>query len=258
MADDHPLFRLGCLPADPNKKRLELARYVDPAVLPALPASRMWFKAFEYGMHENDTLGTCGPGYCANQVEVWTSWSHPTTVMPSDGAVQAMYSAVGGYVPGDPSTDRGTSVDGCIAYMESTGLGGIKVLTAVTINPRNLPHTQYGIEVLGGVGMTVSLPLACQKLVGQLWDPPADWKDQPDWQPGSWGGHEMLLGGYDGGHFFAKTWDQTQPISVAFYLTYGVDTRAMVSRGWLNGRGVTPRGLNLTAIEADAKQLQGA
>src|SRR5215472_1909267 len=98
-------LKTGKLPAQPARPRLELAAGLDSAVITP-PSSVEYSDIPDIGMLGNDELGDCVPAGMGHVVEQDTRYATGTEqIVTTDQTVQ-LYSAVAGYVPGDPSTDQ--------------------------------------------------------------------------------------------------------------------------------------------------------
>jgi hypothetical protein len=71
-------------------------------------------------VYENDTLGDCVIAGIGHVVGVLTSNAGDTFIY-SKQQIIALYSAIGGYVPGDPSTDNGCDEVTALNYWENKG-----------------------------------------------------------------------------------------------------------------------------------------
>lgn len=112
-------FKLGRLrPAAPGP-RLLLKDYLAPT-LPASPATCDYSGPASEALlqvYENDTLGDCVIAAMCHATGVFTGNSRSDSSMVYNTAeVIHLYSAIGGYVPGDPSTDQGCLVTGMLNH----------------------------------------------------------------------------------------------------------------------------------------------
>ena len=108
------------------------------------------------------------------------------------------------------------------------------------------------------------------KVQPRLTDDPSD--------PGSWGGHAVYLVGYDfpesavgvsdsglrtpdpsfaSATLTCVTWGRPKQMTWAFFAKYCSEAYALVSKDWLNARGVSPGGFDLVTLEQDLKAVSG-
>ena len=94
-------------------------------------------------IYENDKLGDCVIAGIGHVVGVLTGGSGPTPFLYSDAEIIALYSAIGGYVPGDESTDNGCDEQTALAYWENNGapVGSHKIAGWMAVNPAD--PTEY-------------------------------------------------------------------------------------------------------------------
>jgi hypothetical protein len=96
---------------------------------PALPALR--------NIYCNDQLGCCVISG-ANHVQGTETGNAGDLVVATDQIIINEYSKIGGYVPGDPSTDNGCDLQTALAYYSQTGFAnGTKLLGYLAVDPTN-------------------------------------------------------------------------------------------------------------------------
>ncbi|HTV95837.1 MAG TPA: hypothetical protein VME42_07525 [Steroidobacteraceae bacterium] len=83
--------------------------------LPAPPATCDYSKpaAALANVHGNDTLGDCVIAGMAHVAGVLTAGATGKPFIYSNAQIIALYSAIGGYVPDDPATDKAPREDSC-------------------------------------------------------------------------------------------------------------------------------------------------
>jgi hypothetical protein len=72
-------------------------------------------------MYCNDTLGDCVIAGMAHVVGVLTGNAGTKPFIYTKAQIIALYSAIGGYVPGEPSTDKGCDEQTALNYWENNG-----------------------------------------------------------------------------------------------------------------------------------------
>src|SRR5271170_2323534 len=92
---------------EPAHPRVTLEDHVDFTVLPVLPSVIDWCsKVKDWPMYLNDQLGCCTWAEVGHALEAWTAYAGTEVDIPQSYVLTG-YEAVGGYVPGNPSTDNG-------------------------------------------------------------------------------------------------------------------------------------------------------
>jgi len=92
--------------------------------MPAPPASCDYTKPAATALaeiYDNDALGDCVIAGMAHVAGVLTGNSGTEPFLYSDNQIIGLYSAIGGYVPGDPATDQGCDEQTALNYWENNG-----------------------------------------------------------------------------------------------------------------------------------------
>jgi len=128
----------GLRPATPGLVHLHFSDFVNHAKMPAIPTT------FDYSakaavpladIYGNDQLGDCAIAMMFHAAAVFTGNATGVPYHVALSQVIAAYSKVGGYVPGDPSTDQGCVLTDVFNYWKTTGLpNGEKILGVIKIN----------------------------------------------------------------------------------------------------------------------------
>lgn len=242
-----------------------LRDYVVQKTAQAVPATCNRDDAsLDYGMLANDSLGDCVPA------EVYHSIMHahagvgkpvpnPDQLTP---LVVDTYSAVGGYVSGDESTDNGTDPVAMYAYWRKHGVPWLdptgktvlhKIVGSVQILPHDGVNLKRGIYEFDGAGLSLAMPIAWQ--TANIWDAGGDAQRDPKWQPGGWGGHQVLGVSFDGAHIAVITWGGVKLMTWTGWGTYGQLAQVGVTKDELSAGGVSETGLALGQLESDFKVL---
>jgi hypothetical protein len=245
----------------------QLERHLARAALPPPPARKDWpgvSKVAAWGAMLNDRLGDCVIAAKGHAVLLWTALTgtHRQVVLP-DSVVLAGYEAVGGYVPGNPATDNGCDMLTAAQYFQSTGFGGHRVSAFATLHAgkaMNVSHWQEAINLFGLVDVGLTLPAAWREKAsaGDVWDVGPGGKLTGDWAPGSWGGHDVPLMGYDGVAKVYKliTWGQEQYVTERALRAYSDEAYTYLSPDWVYN-GTAPNLYKLSDLQADL-QLESA
>jgi len=116
-------FRLGRTRPVARCPRLSLSNYLTRK-LPEPPATVDYIKPAATALaevYENDTLGDCVIAGMAHVVGVLTGNAGGSPFLYTNKQIIGLYSAIGGYIPGDPSTDRGCDEQTALNYWENNG-----------------------------------------------------------------------------------------------------------------------------------------
>lgn len=106
----------------------------------------------------NDSLGDCGiaGGYHIVGVETGNAGSLFTA---TDAQITADYSAIGGYNPNDPSSDRGIILTDALNYWSAHGFAdGTKILGYLAIDATSLSELQAAVWLFGNLYLGLELP----------------------------------------------------------------------------------------------------
>lgn len=202
-----------------------------------------------WGQMGNDELGDCTCADTAHALMLRTA-ATGTPIVPTDEQVIALYSAVSGYVPGNPSTDCGAVEADICAYLKQNGFLGHKSDNWVNLDPADLDGLRWSIELFGTCRLGLNLPNSAidQFNAGQPWDVVAS-------DDGSAGGHDVPLVRYDDDNFWCVTWGRLQPIKAAFLRQYLEEAHAELYFDWIAANGRSPGGLDLATLASDLNAI---
>jgi len=254
---DHDFPKLG-LHLGTHTPPLRLADYIaqePPAVPPAVDRSN---PAFAWGMLANDSIGDCVIAMMIHSIEAFHLDSGTTVPSFADVDAIAAYSAITGYQPGDPATDRGTDEGQAMLYWQRTGIrcasdGSIHTIaTTVAVDPRNADERHRAIWEFVAVQYGVALPLTAQ---GQhewsVTDPALEGRGAP----GSWGGHGVPGISYQPGQETVVTWGADLVMTDGFADAYLQEAHVVVTTEMLSRSGVSPAGIDWDRLTADIAAL---
>lgn len=199
----------------------------------------------------NDRYGCCVPvaDYRILQMRKANLWGD--TTKPLVSAILARYSALTGFSLATGQPDNGTDT---VTDMQSWCTRGIQVADQTEdvpywcmCHPRVRTEVNIAIAHTGPVAVTMMLPVEAQDL--------DVWSKSPGtgtgWAPGSWGGHRVVCGKYDGNIRTVRTWGVDINVHPDFWAAYVVAVDATISHLWLTTTGLTPLGLDLDALKTD-------
>lgn len=206
-----------------------------------------------WGVFLNDRLGDCVCADSCHQVMLHTA-NAGTIVIPTDDQCEALYEAVGGYVPGNPSTDQGCDEAAMCQYMQTTGIAGQKSAGSGAVDPTNIEHIKWSILIFGALrtGIVVDQQMEEQFSNNQPWTTAANPND-PDA-----GGHDVPFVDYDSEYAYAVTWGGLQPIAWPLVLNpnFMDECHAEAYPDWIRAGGTAPSGFDLQGLLAKLQQVE--
>jgi hypothetical protein len=208
-------------------------------------------------IYKNDTEGCCviAAGYHFRGV---TSGNADAIKTFTDAQVDQDYSAIGGYVPGDPNTDNGCDPVVAMQYWQKTGFpDGVKIAGFLSVDATNPTEIMQAIWLFESVQPAIDLPDAYVNPMpstdGFIWDvagPPV---------PAN--GHEFEAQGYGANGLIIDTW------AMFGFFTYGAaakycvpsangDLYCMISPDMIaKGQAKAPNGFAWADLIADANSI---
>jgi hypothetical protein len=243
---------------------LHLGKYLKAEAGQQLPhmVHRGLFKGYTDVLGNAD-WGDCGEAMALHGIEGIhhaAGTAIPPFVTP-DGLT--LYSEVGGFdqnagPPGNNPTDQGTDNNKLVAYWENPGVkcaadGSVHTIVgSLAVNPEDDTECQVSVYEFGALFCAWALPVTAQ---GQkVWDLVGDGQTG-DSAPGSWGYHDTVAMAYTGGEFDIDTWGLWTPVTAAFRKAYQYGFFVVLTKEMLNRRGVSPSGLDWTALTADFQKM---
>lgn len=231
--------------------------YLDNYLLDTVTVPHVVDRASKVGswpMYLNDQLGDCTCAAVGHALQAWTAYAS-NEVDLSDNEVLGLYEAVGGYVPGDPSTDNGAVIQDVLQYWHDNGVAGHKISAFAELkNFYSMMNLKKALYLFGTVYFGINLPVSAMDQFNQG----LPWY----YVAGSSidGGHAVVLQkqeavGMENGIFNVVTWGQLQPMTVEFMLHYVEEAWVMITPDWLEANGKTVTGLSLAQLMADFNSL---
>jgi hypothetical protein len=230
------IYRTGKLPKVVDERTLQLARYLPAAsALAAPPLSIDYGAAVSvWGMMGNDLVGDCALAGQGHADLLWAANAEHRRLRITQAMVIAAYSKVTGYVPGDQSTDRGTSLLDALRFWHKQGIDRQKVRAFVEVEPRDVENVKRTVDWFGCAYLGVELPDAVLPTSPSFLP---QWACSPDGsparQPNPHNGHCVIYCGYNATGPVAVTWGTTVQVSWAFHAAYCDELYAMLSPSWL-------------------------
>jgi hypothetical protein len=225
--------------------------------LPVAPGLVDWSaKVPAYGMLMNDKLGCCVIAGLMHLAMQQRAAAGLPVAIPSDGDVIAAYSAIGGYVRGDPSTDCGCNLLDALNYWRQQGLtfGGVthQITAFAAVKLHDPAELAAALWLFGGTLDGYALPVSAQ---GQTaWRAPKG-KLRGKTAPGSWGGH-CVDDPYDkSGALEVISWGGKIPVDAGFRDAYCEESWVVFTPEWIEANGNSPCGFRQEQLLADLAAL---
>jgi hypothetical protein len=225
---------------------------------PAPAASPDWVSAVVkqspsgWGMDGNDQYGDCCFADSAHQ-EMLRTANVGTIWAPTTDQVLALYTAVTGFNPNNPSTDNGADELTVIQYLTQPGWLGHKLDGHANLDPTELEQIKWVVCLFGASRLGLNLPDSAMNQFnnGQPWAPVAG--AQLD------GGHDVPVVKYDAnGTLWVVTWGRLQEVTPAFMAAkyadgtpYVEEAHAELAFDWVRKAGTAPSKLNLSQLQKD-------
>lgn len=244
-------MKVGCLGKTPKRedpRTMRLSAYGLAQLPPPPPTWDVRSKVTQLGVMLNDTLGDCAIAAPGHLIQIYTADLGKQLIL-SDTVIEAAYSAVGGYIHGDPSTDQGCNMLDVLKYWRKTGIGEhtIKVFGELSRTQAQLARAVYYFQ---GVYLGFALPdfvLAA--------DAPDDWSCVPNGTPACAynenNGHAVCAGAYDETGFWVVSWGQWVHVSWQFMAAYCDELYVTLTPDQFDFDGNNPLGLNLMAMNTE-------
>jgi hypothetical protein len=228
-----------------DSRTLAFAKYT--TLLPAPPSSCDFTQGkTAWGMMDNDALGDCVCAMCGHGVQIASLNSIEGEITPPDQIILSLYEKACGYVPGQPSTDQGCNIIDTLNYVRQNapwlkkkrfGKGEghkhpYQLVAYADPNPNNLIHIQQAIFTFQTLGIGLQMPITAQAQTGpsSVWDVVGNPQSDPNSQPGSWGGHAVIICAYDATTLTCITWGALQRMTYRFFSSYCDEAHALLYR----------------------------
>jgi len=233
-----------------SSRPLQLSRYL--ASVPPSPLKVYWeykVPADQWNMFGNDSIGDCTCACIAHTLMCATIHTG-SMVVPTVEEVVAAYSAITGYVPGDPSTDQGAAIPDVLEYWRKTGIAGHQILAWAEVDQTNIEEVRQAIWLFGGVNVGISVYQSMEEQFdqGKAWD-------QPSGQ--NLGGHSVPLFGYGRDGCTCVTWAKLQQMGWGTFSKICSEAYAVVTQDWVDKlSGKSYSGFDISQLLADLADLK--
>lgn len=241
----HGAVRLGLARRPHGFRMRALSNYLTPSL--SFPPVLAWERPLAWGMLANDSVGDCVIAKTLHQIMCWRSVANASFPAAfTDEEAIGLYSAVTGYIPGDPSTDNGTDPSDMLKYWQTTGVYGHKIDGGASLDISNLQSLKAALYTFGGLEFDLDVPAYVMSVPSG-----GSWSDTGG-DKTILGGHSVLAVGYGADGFRVVSWGATYTADLDFWSQYLIGATAAVSADWIENCGRTPKaGLDLTELLAD-------
>lgn len=233
-----------------------LGDFLDKATTwPAVPPTG-WEAAVNpstWGMLGNDQYGDCACAGILHLVQAQAANAGVQLTATTDQAI-ALYTAVTGFNPNDPSTDQGTVLSDLLTYIHKNGVEmtdsngkavTIEVEGFASLDISSIPQMRYATYTFGGALLGIQCPNQCQ--TSSNWNFPAGLSVE--------GGHCITRVGEGGAGGKIVSWGMVIPFSNQFWTGYGDEAYIVLTKAWLSAQGKSPSGLDLDGLIAAMKEI---
>ncbi|NCI46550.1 hypothetical protein [Sediminibacterium soli] len=248
------MHKPGRQPVKKDERTFRLADYLRKNKLPAVPDSWNWdahIAKDAWGEMDNMRSSDCTIAAAGHFIMTWTS-NTGKLFRPSDAAIVATYSALTGYDPETGANDIGMNSIDVLKYWRKYYIHGHRIFAFASIDPLDHEEVRQTIYLFGGCYAGLNLPASCMKQ--KRWEIPAS-GTVGDFEPGSWGGHAVLITGYSEHGLKAVTWGIEKWMSWAYFDTYCDEAYAVLSEDFIKDNK-NPAGIDLSALRDSLAALK--
>lgn len=211
----------------------------------------------DLGMMLNNQLGDCAEAGYGHALQVWSVASGKPCLTAPDSAIEALYGTQG-YVPGNPSTDRGTVLQSLLTYLVQTALpvGELpKIAGFVEIDPTNEDDLNRATYESGLLYLGMNVPAYAEGALDSLGST-LDVSSSGDQT--IVGGHCVISAGYRPGfREFISYGNAAYAMTTAYWKQYVDECYAVITEEFCDATGRTPLGISLAEWDAQMNAIRG-
>lgn len=246
------MVKLGKLSPKKHRSTLDFGKYIGIEE-PKFPSSCYYnHDITKWGMMGNDYVGDCTCAAAGHGIMGWTD-DNNKLVVPPDSSIIKMYSAVSGFNPLTGANDNGAVCTDVLNYFKAVGCNGHHIQAWAQINNYCAHHVQIAIWLFGFAYIGIYMPISAQAQTnGGKWYCGPD--QLGDNAPGSWGGHCVIVTGYDSEGLDVITWGTRIRMTWNFWYVYVDEAYALISQDFLSA-GKAPNGFDLPTLITDISHL---
>jgi hypothetical protein len=209
----------------------------------------------DWGVLGNDICGDCAWAAACHRVMQWHAIAgQPVPQFTSTDAILD-YADATGYVPGDESTDQGTSMIAAVAYQKATGIRDAKdqrhkVEGSMFLRPGDVDEVAKALYYFGALDIGVQLPSTAMDQFTNA----EPWSVTADSSPGD--GHCITaIARNSAGNFVCVTWGRIHAVTPQFFMTFMDEGFAYYSEDMLRSDQLSPRGIDKAGLLATLGKL---
>jgi hypothetical protein len=246
----------------PTGRKLLRFRDYASAELPSPPETFDYTENAQRALNEmylNDQLGDCCIAGGAHLFGVLNENARGNPSIYTNAEIISLYSAIGGYVPGDPSTDNGCDEQTALNYMVKPGWTGHRAVGWVTVDATNITEVKTALWLFENLYFGIELPDAWispnpPNNSGFIWDVAGD----PD--PNN--GHCVVGAACTSAGVKIGTWGMTGTMTYAAVSKYAASPSGELytvisEEGLAKATHKTPAGFDFAQLSADFETLGG-
>lgn len=200
-----------------------------------------------------DGIGICGWAGPDHIQMAWNQYAHGSCASWGNDTLLDLYSATGGYVLGDPSTDNGTVLQDNLDYWRKEGVNGDKILFFGALRPGSWFRAERvaALRAFGGILLGHSWPESAEQQFPQaLTYVPAS--------PVAGGHCTAQLGELTGQNEIRDAcWGQIVAASTGFLLHTVTEAWVIGSGDFIEVNGRNPSGIDLDGMNQVLADLTG-
>lgn len=205
--------------------------------LPTPPAS-VAVPNVTWPMSGNDQYGDCTIAGVVHAAQAFAADVGATYQVPVDPAVVQEYMELTGGV------DSGLAELDVLHQWASPGILGSQIDAYAPVTVSNLIELHQAIWLFGGCYVGVQLPQSAP----QQFESGQPWTVEPG--DSIEGGHCIFFAGYSPEYLYAITWGAVQPVTAAWWQTYGEEAWCVMPHQF-DISAKTPTGIDVASLRAD-------
>jgi hypothetical protein len=245
----------GRLPVKKDERNFKIGTYLKHANI-QLPKQWNWDEAIgkdEWGVMYNSKACNCTIATAGHLIMAWTA-SNGKLVKPSDEAIIHTYAAMSGYNIETDENDTGLNSLDVLKYWRKYYIHGHKIFAYADIDWKNHEEVKQAIYLFGGCFAGLNLPSNCEEQ--HRWELPESGATG-EFAIGSWGGHAIMISGYNEKGLKAITWGVEKWMSWEYWDTYCDEAYAVLSDSFIKDNK-NPAGIDVSALRDAITSLKNS